>query len=196
VSANLPSPYLEIVPTGAGEVRRLPDNGLGYIGAAWLPDGQRIVVSARESGRRATLYLLDGEKARPKAITPEGISSWAVSPDGATAAAKIAGAPIKLYSLDGPGMQEVPGMDGSEVAMGWIRDGLLVMRPADPTVPLGEVFRVDVRTGRRDSWKNILPDDPAGIMALVSFHVTPDGQSQAYSWHRALSSLYIADGLP
>ena len=32
-SQALPSPYLEIVPTGAGERRRLAGNGLGYTGA-------------------------------------------------------------------------------------------------------------------------------------------------------------------
>ena len=31
--------------------------------------------------------------------------------------------------------------------------------------------------------------DPAGIMVLVSFRVTPDGRSRAYTWHRALSNL-------
>jgi hypothetical protein len=54
---------------------------------------------------------------------------------------------------------------------------------------------VDIRTGRQQSWKNILPRDPAGIMILVSFRVTPDGRSQAYTWHRALSNLYVAAGL-
>jgi hypothetical protein len=29
----------------------------------------------------------------------------------------------------------------------------------------------------------------------VSFCVTPDGRSQAYTWHRALSNLYAAEGL-
>jgi hypothetical protein len=32
-------------------------------------------------------------------------------------------------------------------------------------------------------------------MLLVSFRVTPDGHSHAYTWHRALSNLYLADGL-
>jgi hypothetical protein len=35
----------------------------------------------------------------------------------------------------------------------------------------------------------------AGGMGEVSFRVTPDGKSQAYTWHRALSNLYVADGL-
>ena len=194
MSMSQPSNYLEIVPTGAGEVRRLPDNGLGYSGASWLPDGQRIVVAASEAGQRTRLYLIDVEQGRPTPLTPEGISSWAVSPDGSTIAAKV-GAAITLYPVDGTGVREAPGMDGRETVMGWMQEGLLISRPNDPSVPLGELFRVDVRTGRREVWKNILPSDRAGIMALVSFHVTPDGQSQAYSWHRALSSLYFAEGL-
>ena len=79
--------------------------------------------------------------------------------------------------------------------MGWITDGLLVVRPGDPASPLGEIYRIDIKTGRQDSWKNILPRDRAGFMALVSFRFTPDGQSLAYTWPRALSNLYVADGL-
>ena len=88
-----------------------------------------------------------------------------------------------------------PGVTGREVPIGWIADGLLITRPGDPAAPRGEIYRVDIRTGRQESWKNILPRDPAGIMVLVSFRVTPDGRSQAYTWHRALSNLYVADGL-
>jgi hypothetical protein len=69
------------------------------------------------------------------------------------------------------------------------------MRPGDPTTPLGQIYKIDFRTGRQDFWKNILPRDRAGIMGHLSFRVTPDGQSRAYTWHRALSNLYIADGL-
>ena len=86
-------------------------------------------------------------------------------------------------------------MTGGEVPVGWITDGLLVGRPGDPASPLGEIYRIDTRTGRQGVWKNILPRDRAGIMNLVSFGVTADGQSRAYTWHRALSSLYLADGL-
>ena len=30
---------------------------------------------------------------------------------------------------------------------------------------------------------------------MVTFRATPDGRTQAYSWHRALSNLYVAEGL-
>ena len=41
----------------------------------------------------------------------------------------------------------------------------------------------------------VLPLDRAGLMALLAFRVTPDGQSHAYTWARAVSDLYVADGL-
>jgi hypothetical protein len=76
-----------------------------------------------------------------------------------------------------------------------IQDGLLVARPGDPAAPFGEIYLLDLQTGRQTSWRNILPRDRAGILAQTAFRVTPDGRTQAYTWHRALSSLYVADGL-
>jgi len=189
------SSYLDLLPTGAGEPRRVEGNGVLYTGAVWLPDGKRIIVSAAEPGRRARLYLQDLEEGGRTPLTPEGVTSWVVSPDGSTVAARGPTPAIRLYPVDGTASRELTGVTGGEVPIGWIRDGLLITRPGDPGSPRGEIYRVDIRTGRQESWKNILPRDPAGIMVLVSFRVTPDGRSQAYTWHRALSNLYVADGL-
>jgi dipeptidyl aminopeptidase/acylaminoacyl peptidase len=184
-----------MLPTGAGEPRRFPGNGVLYSGAAWLPDGKRIIVSATEPGHQRRLYLQELDQGRPVPLTPEGVTSWVVSPEGSTIAARGPTPAIRLYPVDGSAPRELPGVTGREVPIGWIGDGLLIRRPGDPGSPRGEIYRVDLRTGRQESWKNILPRDPAGIMNLVSFRVTPDGRSQAYTWHRALSNLYVADGL-
>ena len=192
---NFPSPDLEFLPTGAGEPRRLPANGLSYNSAQWLPDGNRLVVSAAEASRRSRLFLLDVERGRPQPLTPEGVSSGVVSPDGAMIAARGSGSPIRLYPVDGAPPRDLAGMTGGEWPVGWITDGLLVTRPGDPGASAGEIFRFDLTTGRQQPWKSILPADRAGIMLLVSFRVTPDGRSHAYTWHRALSNLYVADGL-
>ena len=194
-SSSLPSPYLELLPTGAGEPRRLQGHGLAYYGARWLPDGKRIIVSAVESGHQTRLYLHELGPGKPVAITPEGVGAWVVSPDGSMIAARGPERTIKLYGPDGSPPLLVPGLTGVEVPIGWITDGLLVMRRGDPASPRGEIYRIDTRTGRQHVWKNILPRDRAGIMGLTSVSVTPDGQSLAYTWHRALSSLYLADGL-
>jgi hypothetical protein len=45
-------------------------------------------------------------------------------------------------------------------------------------------------------WADIEPQDPAGIMSLdlSSLVVTPDGRGYGYTWHRAVSDLYLVEG--
>lgn len=194
-AAISPSPYLELLPTGAGEPRRLPAHGLTYTNARWLPDGTRVVVSASEPGQRPRLYLLELGEGRPRPLTPEGVTGWAVSPNGSSIAVRGFDAKVLLYSVEGGSPRELPGITGVETVMGWIDEGLLIARPGEPGSPLGEIYKVDTTSGRQTPWRNILPRDRAGIMALNSFRATPDGRAHAYTWHRALSNLYIADGL-
>ena len=189
------SAYLELVPIGPGEARRLPENGLRYINAHFLPDGERLIVRAVESGHAAKLYVMDLQGGRPTPLTPEGIFWWTVSPDGSTIAARAATTPIRLYPVDGSASRDISGFSALEVPIGWIRDGLLVTRPDDPRSPFGEVYRVDVTTGRTEPWKNILPRDRSGIMGLGMFRATPDGRTQVHTWFKALSNLYVAEGL-
>ena len=189
------SPYLELVPTGAGDRRRLPENGLSYLGARFLPDGKRIIVWGFETGRPPKLFLLDIDQGRPIALTPEGVNfPWTVSPDGTTLAAAGPDPAITLYPLDRSTPKAVPGTAGS-LPLAWINEGLLVGRPYEAEASSGQVYKVDPATGRQQPWRDILPADPTGIMNFISLQVTPDGQSAVYSWHRALSNLYIAEGL-
>jgi len=194
-SGSYPSPYIELIPTGAGEARRLPGHDLSYSAARWLPDGRRAIIAAFEPGKQHRLFLHDLGSARPTAITPEGIRAWAVSPEGSTVAVQGPGLAIHLYGLDGGTVRDVPGLTGAEVLVEWIASGLLVTRPDDSASSPGAIYRLDPLTGRQAPWKNIHPRDRAGFMRTQGFHATPDGSSVAYTWHRALSSLYLADGL-
>ena len=150
------------MPASPGE---LPGNGLGYTGARWLPDGKRIVVSASEPGHRARLYLSGPGRREPKPLTPEGVGSWVVSPDGSTIAASGPTPKVRLYPVDGTASRDVPGVTGRETPIGWI-----TRRPAHHAAGAdrarGDIYKVDVGTGRQAAWKNILPRDPAGIMVL------------------------------
>lgn len=190
-----PSPYLELLPTGAGEPRRLPDHGLTYSTARWLPSGNRIIAAANEPGRSTRLYLLDLNEDPPAPLTPEGVGPWVISPDGSMMAASGPDAAVRLYPVDGRPAVDVPGMTGREWLVGWIHDGLLFMRPGNPESPPGEIYRLDITSGRQQPWTNILPRERAGIMTIVNFNATPDGRSQVYTLHRALSNLYVVDGL-
>ena len=57
------------------------------------------------------------------------------------------------------------------------------------------VFRLDLETGTRVLWKELLPEDSAGVVTVARVHVTPDGRSYAYTYERELSDLYIGEAL-
>jgi hypothetical protein len=77
-----------------------------------------------------------------------------------------------------------------EIPVDWEQDGrhFFVAREANDGAT---IFRVDAVTGRRDVWKQIRPADPAGILSMSHFYITPPGNAYAYSAGRVLSSLYV-----
>jgi hypothetical protein len=179
-------PHLDVIPTGPGQARRLERPGLKLDRARWLADGRQVVVRASAKDGAPRLYLLDLEGIATRPVTPEGLavgdSGWAVSPDGAMVAVS-AGQRLELFPVGGGAGRRVPaGSDGWSV-VSWAEKGLLVSE--DP-LSIGTVFRVDPATGRRDTWADIRPQDPAGMMHLMlrSLVAAPDGRSYGYSWHR------------
>jgi hypothetical protein len=76
---------------------------------------------------------------------------------------------------------------------GWTADGMLYAVRATP-LP-ARVFRLDPATGRRQIWKELLPADPGGVVAVDWFSVTPDGSSYVYGFRRYISDLYLIEGL-
>ena len=186
---------IDIVPVGAGETRRLAGEGRSYREAQWLPDGERVLVRASEPGQGPRLFLFAATDGDPVALTPEGIRTWAISPDGSLIAATGTAAAIQLFPVRGGDPRVLPQTTGEEHLVGWIDEGLLMMRLRDPAAPRGEVYVLDPTTGRQRTWSNILPRDGAGIMLMNGFASTPDGRTRVFTWHRALSNLYLAAGL-
>jgi hypothetical protein len=58
-----------------------------------------------------------------------------------------------------------------------------------------KVTRVDLTTGHREPWKEIVPADLAGVHSIPVVKFSADGKSYAYSTFRVLSDLYVVDGL-
>jgi Tol biopolymer transport system component len=189
-------PHFDVIPTGPGQVSRLERPGLKLLRARWLPDGRNVVVLAQAREGPPRLYVLEVAGSTMRPVTPEGLvvgySGWSVSPDGEMVAVSTGHGP-ELLPIAGGESLRVPGGSDRWTVVGWIESGLLVSE--DPAAG-GTVLLVDPATGRRDTWADFQPQDPAGIMNtdLGTLVVTPDGRGYGYTWHRAMSDLYLVEG--
>ncbi|MEP6472067.1 MAG: protein kinase, partial [Acidobacteriota bacterium] len=196
--ADAEQKQLMLVPTGAGQARTLPAGGILYQGCFFFPDGRRILASGNEVGHRSRLWIVGVDGSKPKPITPEGValipSSPAISPDGRTVAALGPDRRIMLYPTEPGEPRAAPGLQPDELTVRWTPDGgaLWVYRPNE--VPT-KVYRVDMTTGDRKLWKEIMPPDPAGVLTMGPILMTPDGNSYVYSYRRMLDQLILVEGL-
>ena len=189
-----PSPLI-LFPTGVGEMKPLPADGLNHAAAAWLPDGKRIVFSGIEAGHGIRLYTESIDDGKAKPISAEGVgATFALSPKGDLIAATGPDRHVYLYRVEGGEPQLVPGIEPEETPTGWSADGheLFVIRRGE--IP-ANVFRVDVATGKRTLWKALEPADSAGIDTIGRVNLSADTKNYVYSYVRTLSDLYTVEGL-
>ncbi len=181
---------LVIVPTGAGEERSI-ELPFDIAGAAWHPDGKRLVINGVEPGSGARAFLYE-EGGTPRAITPPGAQWTAISPDGRLLTGAVGGQAPMIYPIDGGEPQPIPAVEKRDIVLGWSADGgsLLVARSNEK--PL-RVDRVDLKTGERTPWREIIPADQAGVLNIGPVLFARDGLSYAYSYRRVLSTLYLAE---
>ncbi len=190
---------LVLLPTGAGQPRQLPADGIRYTNmGGWLPDGRRVLVAGSEEGHGSRFYLRDVEGGRARPATPEGIRLYfnglAVSPDGNLIAAVGSEGRAVLYSLEGGEPRAIPGIAPGELPLRWSTATSLFVVSRPGVLPV-QISRLDLVTGRRALWKQLTPLDPAGVFSIDPIRIAPDGKSYVYSYRRLLSELYLVDGL-
>ncbi|MDL2718197.1 MAG: protein kinase [Acidobacteriota bacterium] len=61
---------------------------------------------------------------------------------------------------------------------------------------LVRVFRLDLQSGRRQLWREVKPQDPAGFLrGTYAINISTDGESIVCTYLRALNDLYLVEGL-
>ena len=187
---------LRILPVGPGEPFDLPGESVEYTWANWFPDGKRVLSTGSEPGHGRRLYVQDLAGGPARAISADGVTfSWdALSPDARSALVRGPDGAISLFPIAGGPLQPVPGLTRDDEPIGWTDEGRSIYAYSRGELP-ARVVRVEVATGNRTPWRELIPPDPAGITGIIRTRITPDGKHYAYSYFRLLSDLYLAEGL-
>ncbi len=185
-----------VYPIGAGEPKTLPATPIRIEQAGWLPDGRRIILSGSEPDRGSRIWVQGLDEAKPKPVSPEGYRMFVkcLSPDGRHVAAIGPDQRFYQYPVDGGEPTPIPGLVKGDVPGQWTRDGrsLFVRRRGD--IPQ-RIMKLDVTTGRKELWKELMPPDPAGVWTVSPVYITPDEKYYVYGFARSLADLYVVDGL-
>jgi dipeptidyl aminopeptidase/acylaminoacyl peptidase len=194
-----PNSPFQLMPTGTGDRRMITVEGISPEQAAtWLPDSKAILFAGSEKGHELRLYVqpLDGGKPRP--ITPEGITvglpGFTVTSDGKSVAAIGPDHKCALYPVSGGSPRIVEGVAQGEFPLRFSSDNRSLYLWKRGDIP-ARVSKIDIETGRREVWKDLLPADPAGVERISNVLVAPDGKSYAYCYARLLSDLFVVEGL-
>ncbi len=186
----------KLLPTRSGEPRDLTKDNINHSWAHWFPDGKRILFAADEPGKGVRLYVYDMGSGKSEPISPEGVNgtSFAISPDSL----QIAGiGPDKkgyLYPAAGGDPRLIPGLNPGEQPITFSADGhaLYIYQPGE--LP-ARVYHLDIQTGQRTLWKELIPYDPAGVENIGPILITPDAKTCVFGYHRMLADLYLVEGL-
>jgi hypothetical protein len=191
------------LPMAAGEERKL-DTGLTSLDEAhWLPDGNHVLVVGLQAGgqRIASVFDFGGGPARVvasklelrRATMQSGYLS-SVSPDGSMIAAAMASGQVMLLPLDGGPARPLALSGPNDIPIQWTPDGrsLFVF---DPSELPGKVTKIELASGRRETWREIVPVDREGVSGVAAVAVNRDASAFAFSYRHFLSKLYLVKGL-
>jgi len=195
----VPNSPFRLLATGTGEPRLLSIGAINPEQAAnWFPDSRQIIFAGSEAGHGLRLYGLAIDGGSPRALTPEGINvglpGFAVSPDGKLIAAIGADHKAMLFPVAGGPPRPIPGFADGEFPLRFSPDGRSIFTWKRGEIP-ARVARIDIDSGRREIWKELLPVDPSGVERISNVVVSADGKGYSYCYARLLSDLFVVEGL-
>jgi serine/threonine protein kinase/Tol biopolymer transport system component len=185
-----------LLTTGAGEARELTKDNVNHNWAHWFPDGKRILFTANEPNKGVKFYVLDTTTGKSEPVSPEGVNGTAfvISPDSQWVAGIGPDQKGYLYPIAGGEPRLIPGLNPGEQPITFNTDStsLYIYQPGE--LP-AQVYRLDIKTGQRTLWKQLMPSDPAGVETIGPIIMTPDAKTCVFGYHRMLADLYLVEGL-
>jgi Tol biopolymer transport system component len=184
---------LEIYPMGLGTRRTIELRQLERVrGAAWFPDGQRILACGNEAAQPPRCYVNDGERGAWRAATRNG-TGGIVSPDGREVIVLDFLEGPSRYLLDGSLVPlPIPGVLPSDIPVAWSRDGRSAYFTDRLEMP-GRIRRVDLATGKSEVKYTFGLANLSGVRRWLSPAMAGDADVYAYGYYRELSTLYVVE---
>jgi len=186
---------LAIVPTGAGEARPLTHDKISFSAVRYLPDGKHLLATGIESGHGVRNYLIDANTGDSKPVTPEGTSGIVLSRDGRLVAVTTSDGTYGIWSLEDGSFRAIPGWDPQLFVAGWATDQTSLYAAPKHRSSTTEVFRVNIQTGKKESWKTFGEHIGSGISGISPPLFSDDGSAYAYIYSQVLSVAYVVRGL-
>jgi eukaryotic-like serine/threonine-protein kinase len=188
-------PGVVLLPTRAGEPRRVDVGSLHVSAGCFSPDGTSLFLTASAPGEGTRIYVVDLAGGSPRPVTPEGLGVPIVSPDGHWLAA-VSENRLFLFPVDG-GEPRLLLDDASGLQVNsWSTDGkqllLLDRRVGQARLP---ILRFDIATRKTEPWMELAPEGGTGSGSISAVRFSADERSYAYSYVSVDSDLFLAEEL-
>lgn len=194
---NKPQLHLALLSTSTREARNLTNPGMKeYHYASFYPDGRHILFTAVETRDDASLrsYVQDIDTGEVRPLTDEGTVALRVSPDGKSVVTLQPDQTFYIQPLNGGEPTPIRGLESKDEPIQWSDDGRALY-----VIGAGEfatkIYRVDIATGRRRSWKEIDPLNKVGLIGLEvnpgGILITPDGRVCVYTYWTTLQYILM-----
>lgn len=184
-----------LVPAGAGTSTVLLERP-GIHAAAFSGDGRLVLVAAHDAGHQR-LMTMPASGGAPTTLELPGLE-WRVpssplSPDGRQVVLTDAATEV-LRLVDAGVVADLPGTRAGDAMIRFSGDGANVFVTRYDELPT-PVFRLSLATGARERLFSLAPQDVTGVARIFPIVLSPDGRVAAFGWRRALSVLYLVEGL-
>ncbi|MBI2682804.1 MAG: protein kinase [Acidobacteriales bacterium] len=185
-----------LLPAGAGQPLNLGDGKLTHApaSAGFTPDGKAVLTIAAEGDQQLRTFLVPVDGSPPRPIGPVNFLARVISPDSRQVAGNIGTKRVIVDIAGGAVVKELPFLTGRDRMAQWSADGKALYLFV-PKGLQGEVVRMEIDSGKRQSVLSLTPGDLSGTGGIGGVRITPDGKYYTFTVARTLSDLYVVEGL-
>jgi hypothetical protein len=98
-----------------------------------------------------------------------------------------------VHSLEGGESRPFTALDSQDVPISWSADNQAIFTEQHG-MPV-KVFKINLATGRREPWKELMHPDPSGLLYINAPSLTPDARGYGYTCFRVRSQVYMLENV-